>query len=97
MVVTSTEKVVICKLVVSIRLSCVLVIATDADVKSIWLLSSLPFSMTIVVTSDVFSVVIYSVGSAVVEDIVAGSIIWDVEGSEVVFGAVVVISGRVSD
>ena len=47
--------------------------------------------------SDVFSVVIYSVDNAVVEDIVAGSVIWDVEGREVVFGAVVVISGWLSD
>ena len=71
MVVASTEKVVICKLVVSIRLSCVLVISTDADILSIWLLSSLPFVVTIAVAS----VVITSVENEVVDDIVAGLVV----------------------
>ena len=75
MVVASIEKVVICKLVVSIRLSCVLVISTDADILSIWLLSSLPFVVTIAVASDIIPVVITSVVGVIVDDIVTGSVI----------------------
>ena len=49
--------------------------------------------MTIVVASDVTTVVISSVKSSFVEEIVTCSVDWDVEGSKVVFGTVVVISG----
>ena len=49
--------------------------------------------MTIVVASDVTKIVISSVKSSFVEEIVAGSVDLDVGGSKVVFGTVVVISG----
>ena len=80
--VTSTAEVLIGRLVVfSTGLSDVLVISTNAVV-SIMLLS-LPFVVTSVVES-------------VVESPVTG-VIWVVEGSDVVFGAVVVISKPVEN